>query len=140
MNEANDCTGGTGEVGVQATITGTVRTATRVNGFTPRTAERALIVLDTGEALVKFVTSAAWAYLVQRGDHLSITGTITAHTAWRGRDQTVLTRVSRLHTPSAAAQAETWEAVNPTEAGPRPFPRTTHPLAPAPTPARPGPD
>ncbi|HEY3409009.1 MAG TPA: hypothetical protein VGK53_12620, partial [Propionicimonas sp.] len=81
------------------------------------------------------VTAAAWAYRVERGEQITLTGTVKAHTEWRGLRQTVLTRASRIEPasdePSTPGAAVRWEAVNPTEAGPRPFPRAPHPLAPA---------
>lgn len=124
-----------GEVGRKITVTGTVRTATSVNGFTPRSPNRALIVVDVGTAMVKIVTAAAWAHRVERGDQITVTGTVKAHTEWRGLWQTVLTRASRSGSasdePDSPAAAVSWEAVNSTEAGPRPFPRAPHPLAPS---------
>lgn len=117
------------------TVTGTVRTATRVNGFTPGSPDRALIVAEVGTATVKVVTAAAWAYRVERGDQITVTGTVKAHTEWRGLRQTVITRASRIEPafdePSTPGAAVRWEAVNPNEGGPRPFPRAPHPLAPA---------
>lgn len=63
-----------GVIGQQVAVTGTVRTATRVNGFTPRSADRALIVVDAGAAMVKIVTTAAWAYDVERGEMVTLGG------------------------------------------------------------------
>ena len=44
MNDANQRPEHVGEIGQRITLTGTVRTATRVNGFTPRSPDRALMV------------------------------------------------------------------------------------------------
>ncbi len=124
-----------GEVGQRVTVTGRVRAATRVNGFTTHSPDRALIVVDVGNAMAKIVTAAAWAYRVERGDRITVTGTVKAHTQWRGLSQTVLTRAGRINLdpddPGAPTAPVLWEAVNPAEAGPRPFPRAPHPLAPA---------
>jgi len=122
-----------GEIGQQITVSGTVRTATRVNGFTPRSPARALIVVDAGAAKVKIVTAAAWAYDVDRGEQVTLVGTVKAHNEWRGIRQTVLTRAARIDPVPADPDPPTadlpWEEVNPAEAGPRPFPRTPDPLA-----------
>jgi hypothetical protein len=125
-----------GEVGEKITLTGVVRTATRVNGFTPRSPERALIVIDAdadaGAAVAKLVSSARWAYSVERGDRITVTGTVKAHTEWRGTKQTVLTRATRRDPRQGEfgpADPDIWEAVNPAEVGPRPFPGTSNPLA-----------
>lgn len=122
-----------GEIGQRIALTGEVRTATRVNGFTPHSRDRALIVVDSGTALAKIVTSAAWAYEVGRGDQITVAGTVKAHTEWRGTKQTVLTRAVRTDIPpdnpdDPDAELE-WEVVNPNEAGPRPFPQQTDSLA-----------
>jgi hypothetical protein len=135
MNGANERPVHVGEIGQRITLTGTVRTAARVNSFAPRSPDRALIVVDAGTAMVKIVTSAPWAYEVDRGDQITVAGTVKAHTEWRGTKQTVLTRAVRTDTdtpsddPDALAEDLLWEAVNPNEAGPRPFPRQTDPLA-----------
>lgn len=135
MNDANERPAHVGDIGQRITVTGIARTATRVNGFTAHSPDRALIVVDAGTAIAKIVTSAAWAYEVERGDQITVTGTVKAHTEWRGLKQTVLTRATRSDTPpddpGTPAAAVPWEEVNPTEAGPRPFPRATHALAPA---------
>lgn len=122
-----------GEIGQRVTLTGIVRTATRVNGFTSHSLDRALIVVDTGTAMAKIITSASWAYEIERGDQITVAGTVKAHTEWRETKQTVLTRAARTDTPpnnpDTPAKELIWEVVNPNEAGPRPFPRQTDPLA-----------
>lgn len=124
-----------GEIGQQITVSGTVRAATRVSGFTPRSPDRALIVVDAGAAMVKIVTAAAWAYDVERGEQVTVAGTVKAHNEWRGVRQTVLTRAARIDPvpadPDPPIADLPWEEVNSAEAGPRPFPRTPDPLAPA---------
>lgn len=125
-----------GEIGEKVTLTGVVRTATRVNGFTAYAPDRALIVIDAGTAVAKLVTSARWAYPIERGDRITVTGTVKAHTEWRGTKQTVLTRAARTDTPpdSKPPTESQWEAVNTNEAEPRPFPGQANPLAPPPNP------
>lgn len=132
MNEPGHTGEHVGEIGQRITLTGTVRTAARVRGFTDRSPDRALIVIDTETARVKFVTASWRWYQVKRGDQITISGTVKAHTEWRGTKQTVLTRVIQASPPANPDPTVGWEAVNPTEAGPRPFPRQTHALAPAP--------
>lgn len=138
MNEPGHAGEHVGEIGQLITLTGTVRTAARVPGLTDRSPDRALIVIDTETARVKFVTASWRWYQVKRGDQITISGTVKAHTEWRGAKQTVLTRVTQARPPANPDPAVGWEAVNPTEAGPRPFPRQTHALAPPPN-TSPGP-
>jgi hypothetical protein len=122
-----------GKMGQQITVTGTVRTTSRINGFTPRSPDRVLIVVDAGAAMVKIVTSAAWAYDVERGEQVTLAGTVKAHNEWRGVRQTVLTRAARIDPvpadPDPPSADLPWEEVNPAEARLRPFPRTPDPLA-----------
>ena len=98
-----------GSIGQKITLTGTVRTAIRVDGFTPRSPDNMMLIVDCGTAVAKMVTAAAWAYPVQVGDRLTITGTVKAHTEWNGIKQTVLTRPKRhdpardTHTPPAGS-------------------------------------
>lgn len=124
-----------GEIGEKVTLTGAVRAATRVNGFTPHSPDRVLIVIDAGIAVAKLVTSARWAYAVERGDHITVTGTVKAHTEWRGTRQTVLFRATRTDTPADPSgppnAGHPREVVNPAEASPRPFPEQAHALAPS---------
>lgn len=84
--------------------------------------------------MVKIVTAAAWAYDVDRGDQVTLAGTVKANNEWRGVRQTVLTRATRIDPVPADPDPPTadlpWEAVNPAETRPRPFPWTSDPLAP----------
>lgn len=124
-----------GTVGQPLTLTGTVITATRIPGYHYRSPDQALLVIDCGKAIAKTITSAAWAYPVERGDQVTITGTVKAHEVYRGVPQTVLTRPKRIDNPTttgaapAMAPAAAWEVVNATQAGPRPFPGPPQPLA-----------
>ena len=87
-----------GTIGQKITLTGTVRTAILVNGFTHRSPDNVMLIVDCGTAMAKMVTAAAWAYPVEVGDRLTVTGTVKAHTEWNGTKQTVLTRPKR-HDP-----------------------------------------
>jgi hypothetical protein len=125
----------TGTVGESITLSGTVITATRVPGYHYRSPDQALLVIDCGTAIAKTITSAAWAYPVERGDQLTITGTVKAHEEYRGVPQTVLTRPKRTDSQATPETAQpviadpAWEVVNATQAGPRPLPGPSHPLA-----------
>ena len=90
-----------GTVGEKVTLSGVVRTAMRVDGFTSRSPDSVLLVVDCGGAVAKVTTAAAWAYPVKVGDPLTITGTAKAHTEWNGIKQTVLTRPTK-HDPTNA--------------------------------------
>lgn len=106
-----------GTVGEKVTLTGTVRTAMRVDGFTYRSPDNMLLVVDCGAAVAKMTTAAAWAYHLKPGDPLTITGTVKAHNDWNGIKQTVLTRPKKLDPSSDQAPlADTipgggWETV-----------------------------
>ena len=92
-----------GSIGDKITLTGTVRTAIRVDGFTPRSPDNMMLIVGCGTAVAKMVTAAPWAYPVEIGDQLTITGTVKAHTEWNGIKQTVLTRPRR-HDPAPDTQ------------------------------------
>ncbi|WP_028707516.1 hypothetical protein [Propionicicella superfundia] len=105
-----------GTVGEKVTLTGTVRTAMRVDGFTYRSPEQVLLVVDCGTAVAKMTTASAWAYPLKVGDPLTVTGTVKAHTEWNGIKQTVLTRPKKhdplpMQAPLADATPRLWETV-----------------------------
>ena len=105
-----------GTVGEKVTLTGTVRTAMRVDGFTYRSPDQVLLVVDCGAAVAKMTTAASWAYRLKVGDPLTVTGTVKAHTEWNGIKQTVLTRPKQLdplprQAPFADAAPRLWETV-----------------------------
>ncbi|MEA5118462.1 MAG: hypothetical protein VB036_12715 [Propionicimonas sp.] len=115
-----------GRVGQRLTVTGRIRTLTRLDRSSNGRPDPVLIVLDVGLARVKIVTAARWARQCRRGDRITVAGTVTAHTRWHGTNQTVLARVVHLDAQHPATEPD-WELVNPTESGPRPFPgRPTH--------------
>ena len=104
-----------GVVGEKVTLTGVVRTALQVDGYTYHSPPSVLLVVDCGNAVAK-MTTAAWAYGVHVGDPLSVTGTIKAHTEWNGIKQTVLSRPKmhdQLPTPESPPDANLpqWETV-----------------------------
>ena len=108
----------TGTVGEKVTLSGTVRTALRVDGYTYRSPDQVMLVVDCGTAVAKMITSAAWAYQVKVGHPLTVTGTVKAHSEWNGIKQTVLSRPKQLDAvpaaPSALADAAPpalWETV-----------------------------
>lgn len=105
-----------GTVGEKVTLTGTVRTATRVDGFRYRSPDQVLLVVDCGTAVAKMTTAAAWAYPLKVGDSLTVIGTVKAHTEWNGIKQTVLTRPKKLdpaplQAPLADSAPRLWETV-----------------------------
>jgi len=94
-----------GTVGDKVTLTGTVTTALRVDGYTHRSPDQVMLVVDCGTAVVKATTAAAWAYEIQVGDPLTVAGTVKAHTEWRGLKQTVLSRPKKIDPNQALPQA-----------------------------------
>ena len=108
-----------GTVGDKITLTGTVTIALRVDGYTHRSPDQVMLIIDCGSAVVKTTTAAAWAYQIKVGDPLTVTGTVKAHTEWRGLKQTVLTRPKKIDPSNLEPQA-ILEATPPTAAWPTP--------------------
>jgi len=108
-----------GTVGDKVTLTGTVTTALRVDGYTHRSPDQVMLVIDCGTAVMKTTTAAAWAYQIKVGDPLTVTGTVKAHTQWRGLKQTVLSRPKKIDPSNLEPQA-ILEATAPTAAWPTP--------------------
>lgn len=105
-----------GTVGEKVTLTGVVRTAMRVDGYTYHSPASVLLVVDCGSAVAKMTTTAAWAYGVHVGDPLTVTGTVKAHTEWNGTKQTVVTRPKKVDPEPAQASLtdvapRLWETV-----------------------------
>ncbi len=101
-----------GAIGETITLSGTVTTATRVDGYHYRAAARALLVIDCGTTIAKTITSAGWAYDLDRGDRVTLSGVVKAHDTYKGVPQTVLSRPKKINEPEPAALA-TWETVQP---------------------------
>ncbi len=104
-----------GTVGEKVTLTGVVRTAMRVDGYTYRSPDSVMLVVNCGTAVAKMTTAAAWAYPLKVGDPVTITGTVKAHTEWNGIKQTVLTRPKK-HDPSPTQDSKPdaphqWETI-----------------------------
>ena len=81
-----------GEVGEKVTLTGTITVLLHVDGFTWNSPSRRLIILDCETSVAKMVTGASWAYDVERGDEITVTGTIRKHEDWHGTPQTLIVR------------------------------------------------
>jgi hypothetical protein len=101
-----------GAIGDTITLCGTVTTATRVAGFHYRAPDRALLVIDCGTTIAKTITSAGWAYDLERGDQVTLSGVVKAHDTYKGVPQTVLSRPKKINEPEPAPPA-TWETVQP---------------------------
>lgn len=95
-----------GTVGEQVTLTGRVTTTLRVDGFHWNSPDSVLLILDCGPHVAKLVTAAAWAYEVERGDVLTVTGRVKAHASYRDLPQTVLVRPRLVERTSAGAAAD----------------------------------
>lgn len=81
-----------GAIGDRVTVTGTVRTALRVDGYSRHSPDPLMLILECPGAVVKMTTAAGWSDGVKRGDTVTVTATVKAHTEWNGTRQTVLTR------------------------------------------------
>lgn len=104
-----------GTIGEKVTLTGVVRTALRVDGYTYHSPDSVMLVVDCGTAVAKMTTAAAWAYPLKVGDPVTITGTVKAHTEWNGIKQTVLSRPKK-HDPELVPESmpdapRRWETV-----------------------------
>lgn len=84
-----------GTVDEKITLTGTI---TRLIDIDTTWGTSMLVIIDTGEAVAKMFTSAAWAFDVDENTTLTITGTVKAHEEYRDTKQTVLTRPKRIPT------------------------------------------
>lgn len=107
-----------GSVGEQVTLTGTVTTTLRVEGYHWSSPDNVLLILDCEPHVAKLVTAASWAYEVEQGDVLTVTGRVKAHATYRDVPQTVLVRprldqrtASRTEQLEAAEPEPGWEAV-----------------------------
>lgn len=79
-----------GEVGDVVTVTGGVKVAMVIDG---KFGSSMMIVLSDDVMLtVKFYTTAKWAWEVERGDVLTVTGTVKKLDEYEGTKQTVLAR------------------------------------------------
>ena len=104
-----------GTVGEKVTLTGVVCTALRVDGYSYRSPDSVMLIVDCGTAVAKMTTAAAWAYPLKVGDPVTITGTVNAHTEWNGIKQTVLSRPKK-HDPEPVPMSmpdapRLWETV-----------------------------
>lgn len=81
-----------GEVGEKVTLTGTIKQLFHVDGFTWHSPSRRMLIVDCGTSVAKMITGASWAYDVERGNHITLTGTVRKHEEWHGTPQTVIVR------------------------------------------------
>ncbi len=106
-----------GSVGDKLTLTGTITVVAAIDGYHYNSPQQRLLVIDCGAHVAKTITSAAWAYKVERGDTVTVQGTVKAHQDYQGVAQTVLTRPKRVdHTADVEVPSvqPVWEAVQPT--------------------------
>lgn len=90
--ERNTVLGYAGEVGEKVTLTGTIRQLFHVDGFTWHSPSRRMLIVDCGTSVAKMITGASWAYDVDRGHQITITGTVRTHEDWHGTPQTLIVR------------------------------------------------
>ena len=90
--ERNTVLGYAGEVGEKVTLTGTIRQLFHVDGFTWHSPSRRMLIVDCGTSVAKMITGASWAYDVERGHHITLTGTVRKHEEWHGTPQTLIVR------------------------------------------------
>lgn len=82
-----------GTIGEKITLTGTItRLLPVTNTFHGIEVATMLVIVQADTATAKMFTGAAWAWDVQQGDMVTITGTVKAHEDYHDVKQTVLTR------------------------------------------------
>lgn len=80
-----------GQEGEKIAVQGHLTTAMTIDGYAYGTTQR-LLVLRTEGGVVKMITAASWAYDVEAGDQVAVSGTVKAHDTYRDVKQTVLKR------------------------------------------------
>jgi len=83
-----------GTKGEKVAVTGRITTAMTVDGYVYGSTQR-LIVIETPAGVVKTCTAASWAYDVNSGEEVTVTGVVKDHDTYRDRKQTVLVRPKR---------------------------------------------
>lgn len=78
-----------GQVGDTVTVTGKVTVTLPIDGMY---GQSVLLVLTDGKVTAKTYTTAKWAWAAERGDTLTLTGTVKAQEEYEGTKQTVLAR------------------------------------------------
>lgn len=96
-----------GQEGEKLSVQGRLTTAMTIDGYAYGTTQR-LLVLRTDAGVVKMITAASWAYDVDAGDEVTVSGTVKAHDTYRELKQTVLKRprLEQQHSPSDAGDPE----------------------------------
>lgn len=84
-----------GNEGDKVTFTGTVTTALTVDGYAYNSTQR-MIVVTGADFIVKMYTAAGWAYDVETGTEITLTGTVKKHDRYQGKPQTVVTRAKEV--------------------------------------------
>lgn len=79
----------------KVTIAGVVTTALTLDGYMPGST-KLMLVVDDGLHVIKTFTTAAWSDDVDKGDKVTLVGTVKSHDEYRGVKQTVLTRCKLL--------------------------------------------
>lgn len=80
-----------GQVGEKVQVSGAVRTALVLEPIQYGWSSSMLLVIDSHDGIVvKVVTTASWAWNVERGQDVTITGTVKALEEYRGVLQTVV--------------------------------------------------
>lgn len=84
-----------GEVGAKVTVTGVVKTAMVVDGYMPGSSEMLVIVEGTGSdegVTIKVKGTGKTLWDAERGQEVTVTGTVKRHGEYKGTPQTEVTR------------------------------------------------
>ncbi|MCH6469876.1 hypothetical protein [Sinomonas terrae] len=82
-----------GTVGEKTEVTGKVARLQPVeNTFGYTTTTSMLVIIEAGTTVAKMFTAAAWAFGIERGDEITVAGTVKAHEEYNGVKQTALAR------------------------------------------------
>lgn len=82
-----------GTVGEKVTVTGPVTFTKVIEG---NYGSKMLVKVQAGTAEVVTFTTAAWAWKVEDGDEVTLTGTVTEHGDYQGAAQTTITRAKQV--------------------------------------------
>lgn len=94
-----------GSKGEKISVTGTITRLMPFSGSYGYTTKTSMLVIVEGsDVAAKMFTAASWAWDVNQGDQVTITGTVKDHEEYNGVQQTVLTRPKLISaTPAPAA-------------------------------------
>jgi hypothetical protein len=96
-----------GTKGQKLTVTGTISRLMPIEGsfgYTPKTSM--LVIVEAGTTVAKMFTTAAWAWDVEQGQEITVTGTVKEHEEYHDTKQTVLVRPKLIDSSAETGRSE----------------------------------